>query len=504
VTTTVVAPPLGEPAKSPDRESRTPLESVLSLVPTWLVVVACAAVTGAATSVRPVYGAVMTVAIAVLLVGLARPAAIAYALVALAPITPGLRRGLVVPNLRLSEILIAGSAALVITTAGRTARGRWQALDWFAGLYVALTMGLGLITATLYGHSLTTDNINKLLGPVQFFLLYRTVRLALPRPEQRSRALSVLLLSSAPVALITVLQQFNIGPTRGWIINATASATAPSSAASGIIRATGPFAHYHSLAGYLVVIILLAVALLFTPGQTVLRRSVLVPLTAAAAIALACTATLVTLAAAMVGVLILAIRARQPFKLLLLLGGVSLAGLTGIGPNLSRRVTGQIEGQLPTYTLKATTSWLPPNVAFRVEVWRDQYLPVVSQHLLLGYGPGVPASVTWDSTESLYITLLMRGGVPLLLAFVALVVAMWMAARAAERSPESQDHALGLTLTTVVLVMTFMHVIHPYFTDAGFPHALWILLALLPSQVRSRGHAGERLMAPVPRDEVRA
>jgi hypothetical protein len=477
---------------------------VLSLVPTWLVVVACAAATGAATSVRPVYGAVTAVAIAVLLVGLARPTAIAYALVALAPITPGLRRGLVVPNLRISEILIAGSAALVITTAGRTAHGRWRALDGFAALYVALTLGLGLITATLYGHSLSTDNINKLLGPVQFFLLYRTVRLALPQPEQRSRALSVLLLSSAPVALITVLQQFNIGPTRGWIIALTASVTAPGSGASGIIRATGPFAHYHSLAGYLVVIILLAVALLFTPDQTVLRRRLLVPLTAAAGIALVCTATLVTLAAGMVGVLILAIRARQPFKLLLLLGGVSLAGLTGIGPNLSRRVSGQLEGKLPTYTLKATQSWLPPNVAFRVQVWRDQYLPVVNQHLLLGYGPGVPASVTWDSTESLYITLLMRGGVPLLLAFIGLVIAIWMAARAAERSPESQDRALGMTLTTVVIVMTFMHLIHPYFTDAGFPHALWILLALLPSRVRSRGRAGAQLLVPATRDEIRA
>src|SRR5918999_1410676 len=91
---------------------------------------------------------------------LRRPLAGAYLLVALVPILSGLRRDLPVPGLRLSELIVAGLAALLLATV-ETRRARpWSLLDWTALAYCVATLVLGTAALLDRGAPMTLDAIS--------------------------------------------------------------------------------------------------------------------------------------------------------------------------------------------------------------------------------------------------------------------------------------------------------------------------------------------------------
>ena len=117
---------------------------------------------------------------------------------------------------------------------------------------------------------------------------------------------------------------------------------------------------------------------------------------------------------------------------------------------------------------------LPHNAAFRIHVWVSQWLPVISHHILTGVGPTIPtAGVIWTSTESLYVTLLLRGGAPLLAAYAALMVVWFAAARRAAGARESALGGVGQVSVVAILLLIPMQLAEPYFVDTGLPHVLW-------------------------------
>jgi len=462
-------------------QHRSPLSRLVDMVPSWIAVLLCGCLVGLSLRLGIEVASILVVGIAVACFALSRPVEFTYAVIAIVPITPGLRRGLPVPGLRLSELLVAGAATLILVSAGRASWSRWGSIDWWGLLFVTLYGLLGAEALLRRGIGLDSGSVGDLFGVAQFFLLYRIVRIGLRNEAQRARGLQVLLWASLPVSLLTFLQQLDVGPVRVSITTLTASVTAPTSGYTGIVRATGPFAHYHSLAGYLVVILLAAASVILVRDQRMMPRRHAMFIAACASLALLYTATLIAIVGAAVGALALAMRTGQLKRVGILALTVTTASFFIIGDNLQRRLSGQFEGTLPTYTLApAPPAWLPVNVAFRVEVWRGQYLPVIWENLLLGFGPGTPPSVTWPSTESLYISLLLHGGVLLLLAYLGFLISVWLRGHAAERLGAGVDSIVGHTLTAVVVAMTVMQTLHPYFTDAGFPHAMWIVLALLP------------------------
>jgi len=332
------------------------------------------------------------------------------------------------------------------------------------------------------------DDLNKLAGPTQFFLLYRAVRCGLPSAHQRDVAMRLGLLASVPVSLLALAQFFDVPGVRATIISLTDSATAQDSAFAGIVRTTGPFSHWHSLAGYLLLVVPLAVVLAMTREQRVLARPLLLAIAALDVVALLSTTTLVPIACTVLAVAVVAVRRGRLLHVLAV--GAVLAAVIGVlfGGNLAERVQSQLGQRAPAYEVaQPDVSWLPGNLGFRARVWTDQYLPVISDHAVTGYGPDIPPSVTWQSTESLYITLLMRGGVLLLASYALLVVAMWRRARRADprgpsRGPDVDPHtrAVGLTVWAGLIALTFAQLVHPYFTDAGLPHLLAVMVALLP------------------------
>jgi O-antigen ligase/polysaccharide polymerase Wzy-like membrane protein len=429
-----------------------------------------AAAAGAASVIGVAAGIGIAMALIVALVTVRRPYVGAYILAALAPAVSGLRRGLPVPGFRLSEVLIGGIGLLIIATAARSPRLRWRLFDYAALAYAITTVVFGVFNVSFQGHGSLFGSLGTIVGPFQFLLLYRAMVVALVTPEQRRLALRLLLISSIPVATLALLQQFGVGNVRHTLDTLTSSNLYAKHFAN-VPRATGPFPHWHELGGFLMVTILLGVGLLLEDRQRVLRRSILVPILALALAALVQTASLTPLIGVIVGVLVIGFWSRRLAQVLAGLAVIAAVVAIFFAPLLGARLHDQFH-PAPTTQRSAV---VPQTIAFRYYVWRHEFEPILSPHLLTGYGTEPPATLSFGYTESLYVTLILRGGLPLLLVYFGLVAALLVQTRPLLADPDIERRVVARLLTILFVMLIFMHLFISYFVDSGLPHLLWIL-----------------------------
>ena len=430
-------------------------------------------------------------ALAVVLFGMlvvARPSVGALTLVALTPVVSGFKRGLPVPGLKLSEILIVYAGAIILLEADRDRQRRWRAFDWLALAYVVVTAGLAAFDV-LDRHLLVgNDTARAALSPIQYFVLYRAVLVGLPTEAGRRRALQLILLVSVPESLLAIMQQFHIAGVRGLIPHLTGvdidSTFGPE---GGGTRATGTFPHWQVLAGYEFVILVIGTSLLVDREQKVLARWTLVLALVLGVAAMLTTVTFTPLIFAVVAAVILGAWYGRPATVA---GGLVVAAIVAValfGPRLAHRVDQQFSnpgGDRP--------SWVPQTVNYRYQVWTHQYFPALSGKWFTGYGPDLPPSVRFPYTESLYMTLLLHGAIPLLAIYLLMTAAMIGAAVRSRDDPESERRASARALAVIGALLIFMHVIEPYFILTGGSHLIWILAAL----------AFGGSLAPAPRPEL--
>lgn len=445
-------------------------------------------VVGAAATAGPLAGIVAVLAIAAVLWAVANPTAGALAMVAVVPAISGFKRGLPIPGLRLSELLVVGFSTLVLVTADRSRWRRWQAFDWAALAYVLATFALGWLDTFGRGDALTKDDWGQLVGPLQFFLLYRAVTIALPARGQRARAVDFLLLGSVPVALLTIAQSFRVPGVSSFLVTLTGEDFSDRLAWT-IARANGPFPHWTMLAGYLFGIVVICVAVLMSDPER-RRRQIATAALALAAVSLVLTVTLAPMIGTVVATIALAAWYGRSTRVVVYLLVAMVALGIAFSPLLTQRTDDQFTSQASSRT---SHSVVPRTVSNRYEFWTEQYLPALTGRWLTGYGPQLPPEVQWTSTESIYITMLMRGGLILLAAYAALMLSLGLLAarvgrsreRAAARLPPDVDElhpieqALGRATLTMVVLLTVIQVIVPYFTTTGLPHVLWIAAAIL-------------------------
>ncbi|MGH3251282.1 MAG: flippase [Trebonia sp.] len=439
------------------------------------------AVVGIAVGLGPKYAVAALFGVAVIVVVLARPVIGAYALVAAVPPVSGLRAGLPVPQFRLSEILIVSVGLLLLLIARPGQTPRWRAFDWLALGYAVANAGLGAAALLSRGSPITIGTADKLFGPLQFFLLYRAVLTTLTTQRQRQAALRLLFFASVPVSLLAILQEMHAPGVVNLLANITDSQAFPTNV--GVARATGPFALWHDLGSYLFVIVMLGVALLINQSWQVIKPRMLAAIVVLAGIALVCTVSATPIAGTAVGVLALAVTARPRKQWLTRVAGLTVVLGAAFGPILDSRFQQQFALQAPIKQLP----YLPQNFDFRITVWTTEFLPVIAKHLTIGYGPVFPPGLAFSYTESVYVTLLLRGGLPLLFLYAGLMLALALQARHLRNNPDAERRAIARVLFVVIVLVVFMQMTTNYFVNAGFPFLFWILAALLMSGTVSRG-----------------
>ncbi len=422
---------------------------------------------GTKTAIAAVCGVV------VITIVLARPVIGAYALVAVVPPVSGLRAGLPVPQLRPSEVLIASVGVLLLLLARPGQTPRWRAFDWLALAYAIANAALGAFDLESRGSPISVAEADKLLGPVQFFLLYRAVLTTLTTKRQRLQALRLLFFASVPVSVLAILQEMHVHS----VVNLLASITDSQSFITnvGTSRATGPFALWHDLGSYLFVIVMLGVALLVSQSWQVMKPRILAGIVVLAGIALITTVSATPIAGTAVGVLLLAVTARPRKQWVVRTAGLIVAFSAAFAPVLATRARQQFSLQAPVKQIP----YLPQNFNFRIAVWTTEFFPVLQKHLVTGYGPDFPPGLAFSYTESVYVTILLRGGLPLLFLYAGLMLATAWRARDFRNDPDTERRAVAQTLFVVVILIVFMQLTTNYFVNAGFPFLFWVLAALL-------------------------
>jgi hypothetical protein len=405
-----------------------------------------------------------------------RPVLGAYVLVLCVPALSGLRRGLPVPGFRLSELLIMGIAALILVTAHDTPR--WQAFDWVAFGYVVATGVLIWLNVVRAGDAFTADALATMLGPLRFFLLYRTLVTTVRSGAQRATALRLLILASIPVAVLTLLQQWNVGGARGWV-QTLAGSDAVSAYVSTLHetpRATGPFPHWHNLAGYLLLILLVVLSLLHEPAQRVLGKRVLITVFALGLIALTQTASVAPMLGLLVGAILIASFVGRARKTLVWVGITAAIAALAFSATFVGRYDEQYQS---SNTATESQTLLPQTISFRYEVWTKQYIPVIADNLLIGYGPNLPPRLFFGFLESLYITLLLRGGLILLVVYLLLMSTLVLRAWRSTRSDETGERVVARAVFVSVILLLGIDTIATYFLDTGPAPTLWALVGLM-------------------------
>ena len=429
--------------------------------------VGIAAGLGTKTAVAALFG------VAAVVIVLVRPVIGAYTLVAVVPPVSGLRAGLPVPQLRLSEALIASIGVLLLVLAQPGQTPRWRAFDWCALGYAVANAGLGAIDLLSSGSQITIAEADKLLGPMQFFILYRAVLTTLTTAHQRRVALRLLLLSSIPVSVLAILQEAHAPGIAKLLASATDSQAFVTTL--GVSRATGPFAIWHDLGSYLFVIVLLGVALLVNQSYWVMKRRTLAWIVVLNGIALITTVTITPIVGTTVGVLVLAVTARPRKQWVVRTAGLIVLLFVAFGPILAARYKQQYALQAPIKQIP----YLPETINFRIAVWTTEFIPVVVKHLVIGYGPDTPPNLAFTSTESVYVTILLRGGLPLLFLYAGLMVALALQARDLRNDPDVARRVIAQVLFLLIILIVFMQLITNYFVNAGFPFLFWVLAGLL-------------------------
>src|SRR3984885_3714080 len=393
-------------------------------------------------------------------------------LAALAPATSGLARGIPVPGLRFSEALIGGVGIILLVSARRFVR--WTPLDWLALLYALATLCLGAWDVLAQGQHINQSELDTLLGPLQFLLLYRATAVTARTPERRRVALRLMLWASVPVALLAIGQQFNFPEVRSLLVTLTNNNVY--SATNTAARVTGPFPLWHNLAGYMLIYLLAIAALLLRGVTDVLSRGSLVAIALVDTVALVETLSIAPIIALVAGVAILGIYFKGITRVVAGLAVVIIAGLLVFGARIDARFT-QEYGRAPGTQGSAL---VPQTIQHRFDLWTTELIPALKGHVVTGYGPALPPQfANFPYTESLYINLLYRGGLVLLAIFLGLAVSMVVASLRARLDRDPLQKALGPAVAMAVVALVVIGFIESYFTDDGPPQALWMLLGLL-------------------------
>ncbi len=193
----------------------------------------------------------------------ARPFYGVMALAILTPVTSAMKSGLLIPHLRPSQALIIWLAPLVILCARRPVRG-WSLLEWLGLAYALGTLVLGSFDLWRQSFPFSSSNIDALLGPFQYLLLLRATRVGVRTERELCLVVRALLLTALPVCALALMQGFGVT----WAQNLAHTVTGVDE--GHLDRAIGLFTNWQVLAGYLISVGLIAVAVAAYGARSIL------------------------------------------------------------------------------------------------------------------------------------------------------------------------------------------------------------------------------------------
>lgn len=462
-------------------ETRSPVSR--ALLTTGLVAAAGSGAAGAVLTV--VTGPVTALGIVVGLVLIAacawRPLIATYVYIATLPIIAGIDRAAILPLVRPNELLLglllAGAAfgGYLRFARGATVPLRPHPVDIPLALFVVLSTVWPIASLLLRGQAVTPDDIVAVLPMVKLAALLLLVRLTVTRHEQIVRCIRLVIWPAVVLAVVAILQAVQFGPVIAmlsavWGLEETAEG--PSQRGSSMLASSIATGDYILIA--LTLVLCCAARGLMQPRERWGAGLVLAAGVLAAGQFSAWISALVVAA-------LIAWQYPWMLRRAMRYWPLGLLALAAGAPALISRLQGFGEG------FGVPRSWLG-----RWDNLANLYWPQFdATGFLIGVSPDpvLQAPETWRDVvylESGYLQFVWIGGIPLLLGFVWLAIAVIRHARAASTS----STAVGVCASAALIVWWFvlaLSVIDPHLTLRGAGDLIFVLLGLLTARIDARG-----------------
>jgi O-antigen ligase len=289
-----------------------------------------------------------------------------------------------------------------------------------------------------------------------------------------------------------ILQYFNVAGVKGRLSSISDLGQFTSNIEEGYVaRATGPFNHWHLLAAFLMPILLLGVAVALERAWGIISPLALTVSMGLAAVALVLTLTYTVYFGFVAGAIVIGVWARKAHIMAIVLVLVAVAAVFLFSDQLG----GRAKDQFSVSGSQGRSGLLPQTVQFRLNVWEQQFLPVIEERPTTGYGAVTPSQLSWTYTESVYITMLLRGGFVLLMVFCAFWIALLVRSWTRVHDPDPGIRLTARALAASALVLIPMQAIFPYFTAPGLPHVIAVLAGLAFAPTHETASDGPRTLA---------
>lgn len=408
------------------------------------------------------------------------------AVLALVPALSGVERGLLVPGLKVSDLLILLLVGLLLVRR----RFAWDRRDWLG--WSVLAYGV-IQVATSIINFLERDEIGvgeliKSVGSVsQFALLFAVAFTIGGTTSGIARWARYSVITAAAIAVIGLLQLADLGPTREIVAVLTGNPELADLPWWKTYRATGLFPSWHAYSMYVAMNLLLALSMLLRGVRSERRLYLIVTVILAGGVLIGLTATPILVA--VVGAALL-----LPWKLLRrvipvgLVAGALILVATPLGGIVMERLTKQQNSR------EGNFAFLPETLQYRVNAWVDGYFPLIGANLWTGYGPlGEADADVLPYAESMYIRVLTTGGVFLFLALIAVIVCaairMFRIRQRYAGTRSDELSALARPVFLFVVLVAVAQLLHPYMNDAGSAPLLFSAIGIVAgtAYARSRG-----------------
>jgi hypothetical protein len=429
-----------------------------------------------------------------------RSVAPAVIVVGLCPVLSGISRDLGVGPFKLSEALLLVGAAMALfqwPAPGQRTRAPEIALIGYAAI-AAFFAGIH----TLLGESSITSFFRVGLVPGLLLLTYWTCSRSVRSRADLIVVLRWLILASAVPAVFAIGQGFDFPGVRQLLIDITDGGSLAKPGQAGVARVTSIFPDWHTFAAYLLIPTVLSVLLLLRKRWDVLPRYAVLGVLALDSAALLLTVTATVAAWAVAAVLLLGWRRGQLGRASVALVVVAVVGGTVFAGPISARIA----EQEVTTALVENAQYppiVPQTIIYRLTVWNRDYVPLLQRAVPRGVSNDLPKSVLFAHSENAYITLMLRGG---LLLVVATVFVMVLLGRDLARWGRRDDitSAVADGLLCVLLFLPVATMIWPYFTNAGFPQTFFAMTGAVTGAALGRHGIGAAIESTKPAALVHA
>jgi hypothetical protein len=428
---------------------------------------------------EPTLGIVLAGGALLVLLTLFRPAWAMVGFLAVNPLLAGFTRGELVPGLRPNEVLllpILGGLALVVLS--RWSRSSWRLPRGFHPLDVAVVSVAftGSVSTLLWmyarGRDIMTDDVQYAAIVWKLVVLYAVARVFFCEIRVIWWALTAVLITALMMGAVGTLQAIGIGP----VIDALGAWIPPEEGGYGLTgnRATSTLGNPIAYGDVMIYATVIAASLALRASG----RGRLLWVAAAALAVAALASGQVSIAVGLVIAGTVFALATRTVKQAAFAGlGLLAVALTVLQPVLAARLSDEDpQTGLPE-------SWTGPHGRLenlRRYFWTDIG---VDYNWLFGVRTAgrVPADESWRDwvyIENGYIWAVWTGGLPLLVAVLALIVAAAGTGRRLASSSEPVTAAIGTTVATVAWTLAGLLLFDPHLTFRGGGELLFVLLAL--------------------------